>query len=162
MKLISSYAQKVRIGIATAKGLAFGNDIPLVTIPTLDVFADRFAFFAGAVAPIIDAKKNRFYSAIYKAGERTSDYLDISQSELLSSLSKHTCVLLTGPDCKTFDIEDMENVICDSQPMGTSIPSLISLGKQRYDLHGPDGDNVGPLYIRKSEAELSLQESSNA
>ena len=53
----------LRIGMASAKGLAAGAGCPLVGVPTLDAFAWGLRNAAGLVLPVIDARKNRLYAA---------------------------------------------------------------------------------------------------
>ena len=59
----------LRIGAATAKGLAFATGKPLVPVPTLDALAYAVASVAehGAlVAPLLDARRGEVYAACYK------------------------------------------------------------------------------------------------
>ena len=58
----------LRIGMATAKGLAAGADCPLVGVPSLDVYGWGLRNAPGLVLPVVDAKKNRLYAAFYKEG----------------------------------------------------------------------------------------------
>ena len=58
----------LRVGVSTAKGLAFGADIPLISVGTLDVLAagalDTSARF---IVPMIDARRMEVYTAVYDA-----------------------------------------------------------------------------------------------
>ena len=60
----------LRIGMSTATGLSLGKNIPLVSVPTLDYYSYSLDSFDGAVLPVIDARKNRFYTAVYHKGEK--------------------------------------------------------------------------------------------
>ncbi len=88
----------LRIGLAAAKGLALSAGCPLAGVPSLDVFGSRYGFFAGSVVPVIDARKGRYYAAVYREGRRTGDYLDILPDDFRDLLAKEKDVLLTGPD----------------------------------------------------------------
>jgi tRNA threonylcarbamoyladenosine biosynthesis protein TsaB len=59
----------LRIGITTAKAFAYINDKPLVTVNTLDALALAGAKFVGKekaiICPMIDARNNQAFSAIY-------------------------------------------------------------------------------------------------
>lgn len=60
----------VRIGLATFKGLAWSLGKPLAGVPTLDVLARNILqvenIRQGLVVPVVDAKRNLLYSAMYK------------------------------------------------------------------------------------------------
>ena len=60
----------LRVGVSTAKGLAFGAGIPLIAIGTLDILAHSIV--AGSnrpsfIVPMIDARRMEVYTAVYSA-----------------------------------------------------------------------------------------------
>ncbi|MFM6947651.1 MAG: tRNA (adenosine(37)-N6)-threonylcarbamoyltransferase complex dimerization subunit type 1 TsaB [Aquirufa sp.] len=60
----------LRIGLATAKGLCFGLDIPLIALPTLQVLAKAYQGTTSpsiALLPMLDARRMEVYSAIYQS-----------------------------------------------------------------------------------------------
>ncbi|PIU67760.1 MAG: tRNA (adenosine(37)-N6)-threonylcarbamoyltransferase complex dimerization subunit type 1 TsaB, partial [Armatimonadetes bacterium CG07_land_8_20_14_0_80_40_9] len=57
----------LRLGLATAKGLAQGLNIPLVGIPSLDVLARNLLFAQDLICPILDARRKEVYTAIYRS-----------------------------------------------------------------------------------------------
>ncbi len=154
----------LRIGMSTAKGLAGGHGTPIVSVISLDVLSHNLEFFDGAVVPVIDARKKRFYSAIYHRGERQSDYLDISVPDLLSKLGSYSRVLLTGPDCDLF----LDNItqlglspdftIEKFMPRPGLSTVLMELGEAVFNERGADPESSGPLYIRLSDAEIIHRE----
>ena len=56
-----------RIGVAAAKGLAFGCEVPLVGVGSLEVLAAGVGD-AGLCAPLVDAGRGRVYGAVYELG----------------------------------------------------------------------------------------------
>lgn len=56
----------VRIGIATAKGLAQGLGVPLYGVGTLDAVAERFAGRDGLLAVLGDAMRHEVYPALFR------------------------------------------------------------------------------------------------
>ena len=59
----------LRVGVSTAKGLAFGAGLPLLAVGTLDILAQEP--FDGVIVPMIDARRMEVYTAVYNAaGER--------------------------------------------------------------------------------------------
>ena len=60
----------VRIGVATAKGLAHGAGIPCIPVDALESLAVSAGDFEGAVCPIQDARAGQVYGAVFRNGER--------------------------------------------------------------------------------------------
>lgn len=56
----------LRIGSATAKGLGFALNIPLIEIPTLEGLAYNMYGAAEYVCPIMDARRGQVYTGIYE------------------------------------------------------------------------------------------------
>jgi len=61
----------LRIGVSTAKGLCYALDIPLISIPTLEVLARQVALEDSkqAIIPMIDARRMEVYTSVF-----THDY----------------------------------------------------------------------------------------
>ena len=55
----------LRIGSATAKGLAAALNLPVVSVPTVDALAYRLCGNAGLVCPVMDARRDQTYTGIY-------------------------------------------------------------------------------------------------
>lgn len=55
----------VRIGVATAKGIAEALGKPVAAVSTLEVLAASFPGFGGVVVPILDARREQVYCAVY-------------------------------------------------------------------------------------------------
>jgi len=55
----------LRIGVSTAKGLAFGWGIPVVPVPTLDALALTAVPWDGLVCTLLAARKNEVYGALF-------------------------------------------------------------------------------------------------
>lgn len=76
----------LRIGIATAQGLAQGLKIPIVGIPTLDGLTFNLSNCKDLVCPLLDARKREVYCALYKNGKRLTKYLACEPGELLKKI----------------------------------------------------------------------------
>ena len=158
----------LRIGFSTAKGMALALGIPLVSFPTLDCMAYHFSIWPGLVLPVMDAKKGRFFAALYRAGERVGDYLDAGPEFIarrIEAVSESSPPLvLTGPG------GDMllprlacyfppERLFLDpSRRKGRGVELLEIAKKSRILDNCVDCINEsdsGPLYLRQSDAELS-------
>ena len=58
----------LRIGVATAKGLCYGWDIPLIALPTLRILAEQVTYeFTDIeyIIPMIDARRMEVFTAVY-------------------------------------------------------------------------------------------------
>lgn len=145
----------LRIGMASAKGFAAGSQCPLVAVPTLDVLADGLEYFAGTVVPVIDARKKRVYTALYRAGTKVSTDLDIAPSDLVERLPADSPVLFTGPGAPLLEemLKAHPKWHLDPRRNVSRAASLVRLGKLRFEEHGPDPADLGPTYLRKSQAE---------
>ncbi len=63
----------LRVGVSTAKGLAFGAGIPLLSMGTLDILVAGARGFEGRIIPMIDARRMEVYTAVFSAdGEQLS------------------------------------------------------------------------------------------
>lgn len=56
----------LRIGSATAKGLAFAMDKPIIPVPTLEGLAYQMYGTDAVVCPIMDARRSQVYTGIYE------------------------------------------------------------------------------------------------
>ena len=56
----------LRIGSATAKGIAEALDKPIAEIPTMDAMAYHLIGYEGIVCPIMDARRRQVYTGIYQ------------------------------------------------------------------------------------------------
>ena len=60
----------VRIGVSTVKALAHAAGKPCVAVDALEALAANVTAFDGVVCPILDARAQQVYGAIFKNGER--------------------------------------------------------------------------------------------
>jgi len=58
----------LRIGLATDEGLAMGLQVPLLGITTLKVLASPLAAIAALIVPVLNARKEEVYTALYSGG----------------------------------------------------------------------------------------------
>ncbi|MCR5017399.1 MAG: tRNA (adenosine(37)-N6)-threonylcarbamoyltransferase complex dimerization subunit type 1 TsaB [Bacteroidales bacterium] len=66
----------LRVGVSTAKGIAFGAGIPLIGIGTLDILVQQGIDAGGAdfIVPLIDARRMEVYTAVYDGtGKRLTE-----------------------------------------------------------------------------------------
>ena len=156
----------LRIGFAAAKGLSLALGIPIIAIPTLDCIAYALSIWPGLVVPVQDAKKGCFFAALYRGGERLTDYMDIDPESLLFKIEAHKAnteekVVITGPGAPLFLSRTRIS------PSGTDFfmdplysrgrsTELLQIAEKSFIIDNSEGLYSGPLYIRKSDAEINL------
>ena len=151
----------VRIGLATAKGMAAAGNAKLVGICGLDALAYSRRHAAGLVVPLIDARKRRFYAACYRQGGRVTRYVDQGAAELAATVQASATpgepVLLTGPAAALFAARlagaRNEAWVVDRDLPAAAPASLLELTARGVPTAAAD---VTPLYLRRSEAELGI------
>jgi tRNA threonylcarbamoyladenosine biosynthesis protein TsaB len=145
----------LRIGMAASKGVAAGLGIPWISVPTLDALAWGLDCFSGAVAPIIDGKKGRVYSAVYLRGERVGDWLDVPLAKLAALLDTYPEALVTGPDAELFRpfAAERSGFRIDERAGAPAARAIALLGLRAFLREGPGSPDEGPLYLRPSGAE---------
>ena len=84
----------VRIGTAIVKGIAFGKNIPCASVSTLEALAENLAGIEALIVPVMDARRNQVYCAIfeYKDGKmhRLTEDMAIDICELGTMLKAYT------------------------------------------------------------------------
>lgn len=74
----------IRVGLATAAGLAMARGVPFVGVGSLETRAVRVG---GTVLSVLDARKSRVYAALYDDLVELRPAADVSLSEALSWVS---------------------------------------------------------------------------
>ena len=155
----------LRIGFAAVKGLSFALGIPFISVPTLDCMTSLYFKWPGIVIPLLDAKKNAFFAAIYKNGKRMSDYLDIKIEELIEKImgiysleSPPPLLILSGPASPlAFNdiLKAFPSAVLDSSHKRGYAAELLNIAAEKGILdHNRSLVSSGPEYVRKSDAEL--------
>lgn len=88
----------LRIGVATAKSVAFAKNIPVVGINTLDFLAEASFEYDAVVCPIIDARNENVYCDIYVGGESGAG-CEVRTIDEIADMAKETAVA-----CRTKNI----------------------------------------------------------
>lgn len=150
----------VRMGVTTAKTLAWTLQCPLCLVSSLEVLASQSSE-GKYIIPIMDARRHCVYGALY---ERTDDglkalivdgYYDFN--ELMNEVSTIvTCqddVVMIG-EINAFSDEVSETMPFISQQSSNDITTLESLSNLHVEIiEGAAVHNVTPSYLKKVEAE---------
>ncbi len=84
----------LRIGAASAKGMAEALGKPIIAVPTLDALAWQFYGYAGLVCPMMDARRDQVYSGIY------SFEFDIEKKEYDMCIKSEGAALACADQCR--------------------------------------------------------------
>lgn len=155
----------LRIGLAAAKSMAQVLELPLVGVPTLDALAYNMRGQSAIVCPILDARKNQVYTAIYRMGasmELITEYLAIPVGELVDRLQQYQGkITLVGDGVPVFGQQIREALpnrvelapAINCMPRGASV-AMLGL-KQLQQGAGQEWLYLEPTYVRASEAEVT-------
>jgi len=151
----------LRVGAATAKGLALALELPVAPVPTLDALAATLPFASATVCPLLDARKGEVYCSLYRwseAGmERCWDYLALPPEAAAARLEAPVIVLGDGvPACRPY-LARLGAGVREAPPVHT-LPSPAVVGALGHAILARGGgipaEQLAPLYLRPSEAEL--------
>ena len=74
----------LRIGSATAKGLGFAMNKPIIEIPTLDGLACNLYGTDKLICPIMDARRNQVYTGVYEFVKKDTTVVEYTLDTLVS------------------------------------------------------------------------------
>jgi len=141
----------IRIGLATAKGIAFATGCALVGVTTLDALALPWSGFPGSVWSVIDARKGRWYAAGYREGRRVTDHFDLAPEDLRARIAAGGVpFLVAGPDAPRFAAGLPGAAVSDLFDPA----AVLRAGTERFAREGAAARSLTPLYLRPSEAEI--------
>jgi len=79
----------VRIAVATAKSICYAIKKPILAISTLEAIAYNLRYANQLICPILDARRDQVYTAIFQGGEnliRRTEDLCVPLAEILNRL----------------------------------------------------------------------------
>ena len=152
----------LRIGVAAAKGLAWGLDKPCCGVSTLEAMAWNVAHVDGVICCAMDARRGQVYNAIFEAGEgnltRLTPDRAISVTELLDSPEGKKVDLLVGDGAKLcYNVASEQNPSIRLAPPHLLYQSAWGVARAALD-HARRGETttaqaLAPVYLRLSQAE---------
>lgn len=152
----------LRIGVAAAKGLAWGRQIPCVGVSTLEAMAEGANLSDGILVCCMDARRNQVYNAVFQKenGElhRLCEDRAISVEELeteLKKLEKPKFLVGDGAVVCYNTVSDNADLHLFPEHLRLQRASGVALTAwkllQRGDV--PDAATLSPNYLRLSQAE---------
>jgi tRNA threonylcarbamoyladenosine biosynthesis protein TsaB len=166
----------VRIGIATVKGLAFGNDnVRCVGVSSLEALAENVSDESRGtvVCAVMDARRNQFYNALFSANgkgsiKRLCEDRAISAEDLYKEIRKSfpsRKIVLVGDGAllayKLFSsyegFSDIKIIPVRSDRLLQDASSVARCAYRNLDCAVP-AEKLSPVYLRLSQAERERNE----
>ncbi len=164
----------LRIGVVTIKGMAYALQKPAIGVNTLDSLAYSVPDFPGLICPMIDARNNQVYTALYRRREqelatvREAVGLPVDQwADTLSSvLSPGESLLLVG-DGAPLHKAYLESLFPDRvfsaepelfMPRAAAVALLAEQSYRKGKAEDFSPFNLEPFYLRPSQAERMKSE----
>lgn len=152
----------LRVGIATVKGLAIATGKPVVGFSSLAMLAMNLPHAAFPVCPMLDARKNEVYTAIYRCGSLPEPIVGdcvVSPADFLERISGPALFVGSGAVRYRELIAERLGDRALFPPAACHVPRASSGAAEAGSLFArglavPAGE-LRPLYIRPSEAELA-------
>jgi len=158
----------VRIGVAAAKGFAWGGQLPIYGVSTLEAMALGLGVWEGVVCPVMDARRSQVYNALFyvNQGEVTRQCEDraISLEELKNELKNQSkSVFLVGDGsnlCYNTLLKSVPNLVMPPEHRAHQRAVGVGLAALKRIAAGDagDGGSLIPNYLRLSQAERERME----
>jgi tRNA threonylcarbamoyladenosine biosynthesis protein TsaB len=159
----------LRVGLATAKGLAFSLSIPIIGVNSLEAYALRWKELPGILCPIIKARKDDYYFTFYQKERNNENLIRIEEyqclnwtkiSQIFAKYKEQIFVfgqglleILRYDKDRYYHNNNVTFIVREQDPPGAKYIALIGDKKISKSVK----DNIyemSPFYINKSGAEL--------
>lgn len=151
----------LRIGVSMAKGVAYGRNVPLVAIPTLQLLCVPVLLYHEEIpensllVPMIDARRMEVYSAVYDRSlkEIRGIQADIVEAETyLEYLEKGPVVFFGNGSGKCKDVITHENAIFidNIHPLANNMAPLAEQRLRRNEIASTA--YFEPFYLKEFQA----------
>ena len=155
----------VRIGVAAAKGFAWGGEVPIYGVSTLEAMALGLGISEGYVCPVMDARRNQVYNALFYVNQGALTRQTPDRAIALEDLQKELQILekpifLVGDGsvlCYNTLQKDVPNLILPPEfkmhqrAVGVGLAAL-------QQTSADDPATLAPNYLRLSQAERERNE----
>ena len=153
----------IRIGVAAAKGFAWGRELPCCGVSTLEAMARSLGAYQGLVVPTMDARRSQVYTATFLAEKgqlsRMCEDRAISLQELgeeLKNVQQPIFLVGDGSNLCYNTLKDMvPNLVLPPEHRMHQRAAGVALVAADKLANGEscDGNALTPNYLRLSQAE---------
>ena len=157
----------LRVGISTAKGLAYSLGIPVSGASSLEILAMNLPFSPFQVCALTDARKGELYAALFRTDgggvSRITEDAILSPAALMEIIKEEAIFIGEGALLYRDFLEDIELGgkalrICPPYLNYPRASSLAYYGFKRFtEGHSDEVLGLAPIYIRKPDAELTAK-----
>lgn len=152
----------LRIGLASAKGLAMASSLPLIGIPTLEAMARNLPFCRHPICPMLYARKREVYWALYRFEQERLIQMEAeavsNPGEVAKRIREGTVFLGDGAYEFAEEIKSIlkEKAIFAPLALRNVRASVVAeMGMERLKRGEKDDlETLVPCYVRRSEAEI--------
>ena len=153
----------VRIGVAAAKGFAWGAEIPCYGVSTLEAMAASLNAWEGTVCPVMDARRSQVYNALFAANCGTYTRIRADRAVSLRELGEE----LQNMPKPVFLVGDGSKLCYNT--LSETVPALVLPAEHRMHQRAVgvalcaldkinrgeagSGAELTPNYLRLSQAE---------
>ncbi|SHN63960.1 ribosomal-protein-alanine acetyltransferase/tRNA threonylcarbamoyl adenosine modification protein YeaZ,TIGR03725 [Butyrivibrio hungatei DSM 14810] len=173
----------LRIGSATAKGLALALNKPIIPVPTVDGIAYNLYGIEKIICPMMDARRNQVYTGLYtfvpktpegKSLERTFDMMVLHEqfatsveniADEINKIGKPVVLLGDGVPVYHDKLEELIKVpysiaqLHQNRQNAAALSALAAVYAEEGRMIS--GDDFAPDYLRLSQAEREAKEGKN-
>lgn len=154
----------LRIGVTTVKAMAFAAERPVISVHTLDALAYNISMWNSLICPMIDARNNQVFTAIYRfigdKLERLTEYQGVHVSELADQLKAMEGKIVFLGDAagmhKDYFLQELGKRVCmaPANVVLAKASSVAVLAGNAYKNGNLESCyDMVPFYLRKSQAE---------
>ena len=161
----------VRIGVAAAKGLAWGLQVPCYGVSTLESMALGLGAYEGTVCPVMDARLSQVYNALFVAENgslrRIAEDRAIALSDLAEELKAAPKPVFLVGDGSELTYRTLKDTIpglvlpMESRMHQRAVGVGLSAIRAMAAGEAGDAEAMQPNYLRLSQAEREKLEKEN-
>ena len=153
----------VRIGVAAAKGFAWGGEIPCCGVSTLEAMAELAGIWQGYLCPCMDARRSQVYNALFYVNRGEIQRLTPDRAIALCDLEKELKnlqepIFLVGDGsnlCYNTLLESVPGLVLPPEHRMHQRATGVALAAAKKLAAGVEcsGAALVPNYLRLSQAE---------
>ncbi|SEU04809.1 tRNA threonylcarbamoyladenosine biosynthesis protein TsaB [Salinibacillus kushneri] len=155
----------VRIGVTTAKTMAYSLHIPIIAVSSLEMAAFNGLYFDGKICSFFDARRGRVYAGLYKRENKAltsvKDEENVLFTEWLEDLkNQDEKVLFISNDLETHKekIKEILGEQAEFPPAFLAVPRASALAQIAQTKSETEIHTLTPNYLRLAEAEAKWLE----
>lgn len=154
----------VRIGAALVKGIAFGRDVHVVGVSTIEALARNAVPLRGIIVPVMDARRAQVYTAIFKSDGKNAIRMTEDEAISIKALAERLreyegeSIYLVGDgyDVAMRGITAEGIVVCPTPPLliNENAYSIAQVALEKFKRGECVSDaDLAPTYLRMPQAE---------